>query len=222
MISGSRPLYQPGQNSPNLLKQAQNVVALRQQCRLKDVFTMSGGIVKKPSATNKVVNGQLQRLLLKLQPFKSWHVNSSRRCFLATCLIRCPFGVSQQMHEKGIHLQHPASSSFPHVNKVWCGWRRQRGDGGERCYDDDWRGGVRGSTAGFGLLAETAGERATAGPADRKAPASPRKDAARARDDGPEKGFSALVRQLRRPQRNRQFSSFNTGPSSMICDAVGE
>lgn len=79
-------------------EQAQNVVALRQQCKLREVFTTSGGIVKKPSAANKVVNGQLQSLLLKLQTFKSWHVNPSRRCFLAIRLILRPFGVSQQRH----------------------------------------------------------------------------------------------------------------------------
>lgn len=54
-------------------------------------------------------------------------------------------------------------------------------------------------------------------PAHRQAPAAGGK-----MQPAQEKGFSAVIlMQLSRPQGNRQFSSFNTSPSSVICDAVG-
>lgn len=55
-----------------------------------------------------------------------------------------------------------------------------------------WRGDVRGAAVGFSLLTVTAAERGHGGAGGLKGPSCPGKDAAGARDDGPEKGFSVL------------------------------
>lgn len=77
----------------------------------------------------------------------------------------------------------------------------------------------KGRTEGLASVAMTAGERAPASPRHtEEASAAWGKDAVSAC----EKGFSAVILMpLSRPQGNRQFSSFNTSPSSVICDAVG-